>query len=170
MICSQRPRNLKDHLVQAKLCKVEETTGGMFKCGKKRCQVCDSIVVSATFQSTVQGRTFRINHRFDCDSRGVVYLITCKQRKKQNVGSTVTPFRLRFNNHKSSLDRFGRGHKEICGQHLYAHFLGGAFWIKGFFAQVIDVTDLNKATERESFWIGKLKYYVPRGLNVREES
>ena len=76
MICFRRPRNLKDHLVRAKLGKIEETTGEMFKCGKKRYKLCDSIVVSTTFQSTVQGRTFCINHRFDCDSRGVVYLIT----------------------------------------------------------------------------------------------
>ena len=115
MICFRSPRNLKDDLIRAKLCEVEETTEGMFKCGKKRCKVCDSIVVSATFHSTVQGRTFRINHRFDCDSRGVVYMITCKQRKKQYAGSTVTSFRSRIRNHKSSLDRFGRGHKEICG-------------------------------------------------------
>ena len=53
-----------------------------------------------------------------------MHLITCKQYKKQYVGSYVTPFGVRFNNHKSSLDRFGRGHTEICGQHLYAQFLG----------------------------------------------
>ena len=32
MTCFRRPRNLKDYLVQAKLSKVEETTGGIFKC------------------------------------------------------------------------------------------------------------------------------------------
>ena len=54
----------------------------------------------------------------------------CTYRKceKQYVGSTVTSFRLRFNNHKSSLSRFGKGRKEICGRHLYSHFLrGGSF-------------------------------------------
>ena len=83
-----------------------------------------TLIVSAMFHSTVQGRTFRINHLFNCDSSGVVYLITCKQCKKQYMGSTVTPFRLRFNNHKNLLDRFGKEHTEICGQHLYAQFLG----------------------------------------------
>ena len=37
-----------------------------------------------------------------------------------------------------------------------------------FSVQVIDVTDVNNPTERESFWIEKLKTYIPMGLNVRE--
>ena len=36
--------------------------------------------------------------------------------------------------------------------------------------QVIDVTDVNNPTERESFWIEKLNTYIPMGLNVREEN
>jgi hypothetical protein len=35
--------------------------------------------------------------------------------------------------------------------------------------QVIDVTDVNNPTERESFWIEKLNSYVPCGHNLREE-
>ena len=42
--------------------------------------------------------------------------------------------------------------------------------IKDFSVQVIDVTDVNNPTERESFWIEKLKTYIPMGLNVREEN
>ena len=77
---------------------------------------------------------------------------------KQYVGSTVTAFRKRFNNHKSSLN-------------LYSHFYTeGHSGIKDFSVQVIDVTDVNNPTERESFWIEKLKTYIPMGLNVREEN
>ena len=68
------------------------------------------------------------------------------------MGSTVTPFRLRFNNHKNSLDRFGRGQREICGQHLYAHFFEeGHSGLRDFLAQVIDVTNLNNPSERGEF-------------------
>ena len=41
--------------------------------------------------------------------------------------------------------------------------------LSDFLVQVIDVTDVNNPTERESFWIEKLNSYVPRGLNLREE-
>ena len=46
MICYRRPKNLKDHLVRAKLRRMNEVVVvGMFKCEGKRCKVCDSVVV-----------------------------------------------------------------------------------------------------------------------------
>ena len=170
MICYRRPKNLKDHLVRAKLHRMDEVVVGMFKCEGKRCKVCDSVVVGNTFKSSASGRIFYINHRFNCNSSGVVYLITCKNCEKQYVGNTVTPFRKRFNNHKSSLNRFGKGQKEICGKHLYSHFYTeGHLGIKDLSVMIIDVTNVNNPTERESFWIEKLCTYIPTGLNVREE-
>ena len=170
MICYRRPKNLKDHLVRAKLHRMDEVVVGMFKCEGKRCKVCDSVVVGNTFRSTVSGRIFYINHRFNCDSSGVVYLITCKKCEKQYVGNTVTPFRKRFNNHKSSLNRFGKGQKEICGKHLYSHFYTKEhLGIKDLSVMIIDVTNVYNPTERESFWMEKLCTYIPTGLNVREE-
>ena len=113
---------------------------------------------------------FYINHRFNCDSLGVVYLITCQKCEKQYVGNTVTPFRKRFNNHKNSLNRFGKGQKEICGKHLYSHFYTeGHLGIKDLSVMIIDVTNVNNLTERESFWMEKLCTYILTGLNVREE-
>ena len=86
------------------------------------------------------------------DSLGVVYLVTCMKCEKQYVGSTVTAFRKGFNNHKSSLIRYGKGQKKICGKHLYSHFCTeGHSGIKDFSVQIIDVTDVNNPTERESF-------------------
>ena len=171
MVCFRRAKNLKDHLVRSKLRGEEETVVGMFKCGKKKCKICDNVVTGDEFKSYVEGRSFRINHRFDCDSEGVVYLISCKSCGLLYVGNTITAFRLRFNNHKSSLNRYGRGQRNIAGQHLYAHFFGeGHLGLRDFMVQVIDCTNVNNPTERESFWIEKLNCYVPHGLNLREES
>ena len=171
MICYRRPKNLKDHLVRAKLRRMDKVVVGMLKCEGKRCKVCDSVDVENTLRSSVSGRIFHINHRFNCDSSGVVYLITCKKCEKQYVGNTVTPFRKRFNNHKSSVNRYGKGQREICGKHLYSHFYtDGHSGIKDFLVKIIDVTNVNNPTERESYWIEKLCTYIPMGLNVREEN
>ena len=70
MVCFRRAKNLKDHLVRSKLRGEEETVVGMSKCGKKKCKICD-VVTGVEFRSYVEGRSFRINHRFDCDSEGV---------------------------------------------------------------------------------------------------
>ena len=150
MVCFRRSKNLKDNLVRARLYKLEVAARGMVKCGGGgECKVCDSIVVVDTFQSTVQRRTFHINHHFDCNSQGVVYLITCGKCSKEYVGNTVTSFRLRFNNHKSSLNRFSKCQRGLCGQHLYEnYFEEGHSGLNDFRAQIIDITDVNKPIQR----------------------
>ena len=171
LLSFRRPKNLKDHLVRSKLRKVDKGTNGMFKCGKKRCQVCNYISLGNKVKSKVTGKTYYVNHIFVCVSEAVVYLITCRKCGLQSVGNTVTSFRLRFNNHKSSIVRYGNGQRGICGQSLYAHFYTEQHeCLKDLEAKVIDVTDVNKPNERESFWIEKLNTDSARGLNVREET
>ena len=92
MVCFRRTKNLKDHLVRAKLRREEEAVVGMFKCGKNRCKICDSVTVGDKFKNNAEGRSFFINHRFDCDSEGVKYLISCNICGLQYVGSTITSF------------------------------------------------------------------------------
>ena len=41
--------------------------------------------------------------------------------------------------------------------------------IKDLSVMIIDVTNVNNPTERESFWMEKLCTYIPTGLDVREE-
>ena len=65
---------------------------------------------------------YYINYCFDCNSAGVIYLLNCKRCSKIYVGSTGTSLRKRFNNHKNSLKRFGKGQRGIAGEHLYDHF------------------------------------------------
>ena len=73
MVCFRRSENLKDHLVRSKLRREEKSVVGMFKCGKKKCKICDNVIIGATFKSHFERRSFCINHRFDCDSEGIVY-------------------------------------------------------------------------------------------------
>ena len=63
-------------------------------------------------------RSDNINHSFDCYLSKVIYLTTCKRFNKQYPGSTTTTFRIRFNNRKSSCNRYGGGQRGICGEHL----------------------------------------------------
>ena len=37
--------------------------------------------------------------------------------------STITTFRKRFNNHKSSMRKYEQGDRKMAAEHLYAHFL-----------------------------------------------
>ena len=89
----------------------------------------------------------------------MIHLLTCKRCSKIYVGSTVTSFQKRFNNHKSSLKRFGKGQRGIVGEHLYAHFYEeGHKGIEDIQVKIIDCTDVNDLN------------FIPKGLNLTDFS
>ena len=167
MMAFRRPRNLRDELVKSRLKRHREENRDRRKCGKTHCQICKLINEGDKFYD--KGRTYHINYSFDCDSRGVVYLIKCKKCLKLYVGSTIKTFPTRFNNHKSSMKRYERGQMRIPGEHLYAHFFDeGHVGLADVEVMIIDRTNVNDPTQREGFWAYKLDSFVPKGLNIRD--
>ena len=75
-------RKMSRYLVRAKLFQ-EERTGGSFKCGSKRCEVSLNVNEPSAFASIVTGKTNIINHKFNCNDKCLVYLLTCNYCKKQ---------------------------------------------------------------------------------------
>ena len=84
MISFQSARKLSTYLVRAKLYHTKKTVG-FYKCRGKRCEVCINVNETSAFTSTVTGDTYITNHRFDCNERCLVYLLTCNKCKMQNV-------------------------------------------------------------------------------------
>ena len=101
MVAFRRPTSLKDMLVHSEL-KTPELLKGCVGCGDGR--ICKSLVEGENFKSNVTGRSYVINSKLDCNTDHVIYLLSCSKCCKQYVGSTITKFRTRFNNHKSRLN------------------------------------------------------------------
>ena len=74
-----------------------------------------------SFRCSDSGREYTINNRFNCDSSGVLYVLGFKICGKQYVGSTFTPFRIRFNNYKSSSRKFS-SRISVTQAELFRHF------------------------------------------------
>ncbi|KAJ8044033.1 hypothetical protein HOLleu_11376 [Holothuria leucospilota] len=75
---------------------------GNIPCGKSRCQVCNYMNRSESL--FVKGKT-RHPGPFNCSSANVIYLLTCNLCPSTfYIGQTNKAFRLRFNNHKSSIN------------------------------------------------------------------
>ena len=87
-------RKLSNYLVRAKLYPTERTVGS-FKCGGKGCEFCINVNETSTFTSTVTGESYIVNHRFDCNERCLVNLLTCNKCKIQYAGETIDQFRSR---------------------------------------------------------------------------
>ena len=88
----------------------------MKRSGKSQCLICKLVKEGRDFSDKMGNKKFYIN--FDCDSTGIVYLTEFEKCSKQYIGSTVSSFRKRFNNHKRSLVRYGEDQKRIPGVHL----------------------------------------------------
>ena len=65
------------------------------------------------YESAITKKKYRINFQFGCNGCCLVYLLTCTVRLKQYVGSTVTRFRLRFNQYKSNIKLYGKGSRGL---------------------------------------------------------
>ena len=124
----RHPKSLQDYLVRAKLRPLDQNTSGnrgTCKCTSNICDVCNYLALRDSFSSHIKGSSYTVNHQLDCNSRNVVYLISCKVCGLQYVGSTTTKFRLRINNHKRRL----RAHSKMSAANkdrddtIYKHFL-----------------------------------------------
>ena len=114
-------KTLKDHLVRSKL-KITYEKPGVTICGRKNCEICHILHQGDIFESSNTGKQYKINFLFNCNSRNVVYLLTCKICEKQYVGSTVSKFRSRFNQCKCNINLCGKGQRSFMQEPLIDHF------------------------------------------------
>ena len=80
------------YLVRAKLYPTKRTVGS-YKYGGKRCEVCINVNETQLLPVLWLERLYIINHRFDCNGRCLIYLLTCNKFKMQHVGQTIDQFR-----------------------------------------------------------------------------
>ena len=93
-----------------------------------------------------------INHKFNCNDKCLVYLLTCNRYKKQYVGQTVDKYRFSWNNYKSNCRKRQCG--ETCmQQHLYEHFCSSNHncFISDVSVTFIDKTDPSDPLKREDY-------------------
>ena len=111
MVSFRISRKLNSYLFRAKLYHVERTVGS-YKCKSKRCQVCNNITEADSFTCSNDQTSFKINHRFDCNERYLIYLITCNRCLKQYVGPTVDGIIIRIT--QESLKEENTACKDTC--------------------------------------------------------
>ena len=79
---------LRKYLVRAKVYSLTRECGSP-GCNKNRCQTCLNVENTDIFQSFVTKESYNINHKFDCDSKCMIYLFSCKAFGLQYVSYTV---------------------------------------------------------------------------------
>ena len=99
MVSYRSARKIKVNIVTSKLYPVKRNIecGG---CGNGRCRVCKNIKITDTFDSFTTKKSYKINHKFDCNDKCLIYLFRCRTCGKQYMGKTIDRFRYRLNNYK----------------------------------------------------------------------
>ena len=165
MISFRSARKLSSYLVRTKRYPLEWTVGSIQYKGK-RCQTCHNVKEAENFTSITTGKTFKINHKLNCNGKSLVYLLTSSVCLKQYVGQTVEKFRCRWNNYKDN----GRKYQEYgtcMQQYLFEHFSeeGHHGFLEDVSIELTDKTDPSNPLQRENYWRSFLKTMAPWGLS-----
>ena len=106
---------IKHYMARSQLYPTERKVG-ISRCGNSRCQLCTSIQFTDIFSSFVIKSGYKINHNFNCSSKYLIYLLSCKTCGKQYTGKTVGKFRSRWNNYKMNAKKAASSNMESCKQ------------------------------------------------------
>ena len=99
LIFSKRqPPNLKNILTRAEFVG-KPIIGGVSKCSKPRCKICEIIISDKFFYFAKTKYNFCIKSNMSCDTKNCIYLLQCAGCQDIYIGETNN-FRLRINLHK----------------------------------------------------------------------
>ena len=138
-------------------------------CGHPRCLTCPSLNPSNSFTSSISGRAYKVlgTQALTCNTKSIVYLITCKKCGIQYVGETGQQLKRRMSNHRNRI-------KSLQPQPIYKHFNSDGHSLGDLTIQPIEEVVFepgdemslhSKRLSRENFWMRELKTIQPYGLN-----
>lgn len=132
------------------------------RCTSTKCTLCAThIKETSTITSTTNRKTFKITNNLNCNSKNIIYVITCAKCGLQYVGETGRLAKDRLTDHRSAI----RTHKETpIGIHfnLPGHKITDLIFTP---IETLDSNDTQNRREREKFWCQRLDSYFPKGLN-----
>ena len=110
LICYRRQRNIRDHLIRAKVpppapARPKRTLPGMKKCGK--CVNCPYIKTGSIVKSSASTYKLELKEKFDCNTDNHIYLIECQVPRCnhiQYIGKTKDRVKDRFAAHRSDVN------------------------------------------------------------------
>ena len=166
MLAFKQPSNLRSMLVRAKhpsKLKATRKLLGKHQCNKSW-KICHYINVTKEFRSNQTDETFKLNGDFNCNTVGVIYLISCNKCSKQYVGQTTRKFQTRIKEHIGDIKN---NRDTVCA----IHFNSRGHSIDNLRVQIIEKVCPNTANtllEREKLWIQTIVTRKPHGLNAHD--
>ena len=168
LISYRRSMNISDHLVRAKCSKpttTPRTNPNLHPCKTPwNCKFCPKPTHPGKFRSTSTGRFYK-SPPYTCNTRNVIYLITCTLCKKQYVGESYRSFKERMIEHERYVRK--KKYSEATGLHYNTngHKLGHMKYEVIYCLWKKPLRNDPVRTNTEIRWMEQLKTFKPRGLN-----
>ena len=168
----RRPPNLKDNLIRSRLPPgPDDITPDWPTCKSgARCRHCPRLNKSGKITSHSTGRSFTSTFNACCQSKNLIYCISCNLCGIQYVGQTITPLMTRINNHLSTI----RTKKDLpLPNHMQTHGTSDnpslTVHVLEFIRAPVDSFKAKQARDqKERDWMARLHTLVPHGLNLQE--
>ena len=144
-------------------------------CGSGHCHACLHLETNTSFRSSVTEEIYPIQHQMDCNTKGVIYLVTCDKCNIQYVGETSGTIRQRLWRYRNRID--GQEYPPfptLIEEHFRpenGHNGMGDFNVTliGIHRTISGDRSYSAAGRQavESFWINELQTMDPQGLNMK---
>ena len=174
VIAYKRSKNLKDELIRAKVTtkrSSNRTKDGYQNCSQNRGHPC-KLCINNNIQGPIKehkchqtGKSYTINSPVNCQTKNVIYRITCKKHPKfVYIGETQRQFFKRAGEHRGYVNR--NETNQPTGHHfnLPGHQTSDMTCI--VIEQVLPANDPFLRKRREKFWINKYQS-VEHGANTQ---
>lgn len=160
LVVQKRATNLKQLLTRADI-NPQQIEKGSSPCGKT-CAACPFLQRTDHITSWKTKETIKIQGRFNCKTKNVIYVISCKKCGLQYVGQSGNTFQERFRGHIADI-RQGNNVKPVS-----RHFTSVNHTTNDVNVTIVAQTtdNLNVRLRTEETWISRLGTKHPSGLNL----
>jgi len=110
--------NLKHQITNAKFSEAKNIEYCVAKCHNSRCKCCQEIRTGTTFNFHKVGKIFTINHNFNCNTRNLIYVLSCRGCDEYYIGETEQELKNRLNLHRSGGNHLDSGHSLYVNKHI----------------------------------------------------
>ena len=140
---------------------------GMKKCHKKsdfaECPSCPFVNETKVVKSTANNFSVEINTEVDCQTKGIIYCITCKKCSVQYIGTSKKSLQDRFANHRGYVNN--KDFSQPTGRHFNSRGHSISDMSVVIVEKVFKFEDRLLREERESHYIREFNSRV-KGLNI----
>ena len=164
LVAYKRPKNIRDKIIRSKIPttaqkRQKRVVPGMSRCNK--CPICPFVKEGKYVKSTATNYTVEVNRQVNCQTKNIVYCITCAKCNIQYIGESERTLQERFSEHRGYV--VNEKVNKTTGEHYNS---------KGHKVSDMQITILEKIfssdtafrKEREKFHIMKMNTRY-KGLN-----